>query len=77
LGSIQLQTNNLDQAELYFQNSIMLNSGNAVAYKNLALTFMAKKQFEKVCTNLKKALYLGYTKLYGDEVIKLAEKHCR
>ena len=77
LGSIQLQTNDLNQAELYFQNSIMLNSGNAVAYKNLALTFMAKKQFEKVCTNLKKALYLGYTKLYGDEVIKLAEKHCR
>lgn len=77
LGTIELKKVNLENAESSFQKSIQFNTGNALAYKNLALTYMAKKEYVKVCTNLKKALYLGYTKMYDDEAIKLAEMHCR
>lgn len=77
LGIIALKNENLEIAESQFQKSISSNTGNSMAYKNLALTYIAKKQYEKVCTNLKKALYLGYTKMYDDEAKELVQKHCR
>jgi hypothetical protein len=57
-------------------HSLELYPSNSFAYKNRALIFIALKQYNFACDDLKKAISLGFTEMYGGEVQKLLEKYC-
>lgn len=57
--------------------SIKLNARNAYAYRNLAHIELHENNVEEACTALEKALELGFTKLYGNEVTELRKEHCK
>jgi tetratricopeptide (TPR) repeat protein len=58
------------------ETSIRLYPANSYAYRNRALIYIALNQPYKACTDLNRALELGFEKMYGDEVSKLKFKYC-
>jgi tetratricopeptide (TPR) repeat protein len=56
--------------------SISIYPGNAYAYKNRALVYLAQNKKEQACSDLQKALDNEFTKMYGNEVSDLQKKHC-
>ncbi len=57
--------------------AIRLNPDDPYIYRNRALIFIAIKNQIMICFDLKKALDLGFTNQYGDEVEKLMEEYCQ
>ena len=58
-------------------HSLILLPNNSYAYKNRALVYLNRKDNDKGCADLNKAIELGYTEQYGDEVIKLINENCK
>jgi tetratricopeptide (TPR) repeat protein len=56
--------------------SLKLDEANSYAYKNRALIYLEMKDTGKACEDLNKALELGFTEQYGNEVKELKIKHC-
>ncbi|MFC0774220.1 tetratricopeptide repeat protein [Terrimonas alba] len=50
--------------------------GNAYAYKNRALVYIAQSKIENACKDLEEAQKLEFTKQYGEEVNELQKKYC-
>lgn len=59
------------------QRSIDLRPGNSYAYRNLGLTFQAMGKKDDACDAFEKALALGFTGQFGDEVEKEHATYCR
>ncbi|MES2485258.1 MAG: tetratricopeptide repeat protein [Bacteroidota bacterium] len=57
--------------------SLKIDPANPYAFKNRALVYLANKKNKDACADLQKALDLGYTKAYGNEVQELIEEHCK
>ena len=55
----------------YVNDAITLDPTNAYAYKNRALVYMKLEEMLLAFEDLKKALELGFTEKYGDEVKKI------
>jgi len=75
-GYVKYKMNDLKGAMQDVNHSLELYPENSYAYRNRALIFIALKQFSFACTDLKKAIALGFTAMYGDEVQKLLDKYC-
>lgn len=56
--------------------SISLDPSNSYAFKNRALVYFKTGLMQEACLDLQKALDLGYTKMYGDEVLILQKEAC-
>lgn len=71
-----LKTNDLKGAMKDINFSIESMPQNSYAYKIRALILIEERKFTQACEDLKEAIEWGYTKHYGDEVIKLQKKYC-
>jgi tetratricopeptide (TPR) repeat protein len=76
-GYSRLGVGDVKGARQDVERSIKLYPGNSYAYRNLALIEIKENKIGAACDALEKALQLGYTKIYGDEVIELRRKNCR
>lgn len=56
--------------------SIKLYPANSYAYKVRALIYIEKKKYEDACADLNTASQLGYTTMYGNEVVELQKQYC-
>lgn len=56
--------------------SISYEPSNSYAYKNRALVYFKTGLTVEACADLQMALTLGYTQMYGDEVLKLQKETC-
>lgn len=77
IGYSLLQLGDRKGARQNIEASIRKDPYNAFAYRNLALLELRELSTDKACTALEKALSLGFTKTYGNEVIELRSAHCR
>jgi len=75
-GFIKFNLNDHAGAMEDIQKSIELDPENSFAYKNRALIYLSTDSISLACTDLNKALELGFTKDYGNEVLELSEKYC-
>jgi tetratricopeptide (TPR) repeat protein len=75
-GFVKYKLKDLKGAMEDINHSLQMLPGNSFAFKNRALVFIELKQYHFACDDLKKAIALGYTKIYGDEVQNLLEKYC-
>lgn len=57
--------------------SLTLDSINPYAYRNKALIFLALNNKHVACVDLQKAIELGYTEKYGNDVQKLIDENCK
>ncbi len=57
--------------------SLSLDSLNSYAYRNKALIFLALNNKHVACVDLQKAIELGYTKKYGNDVRELIDENCK
>jgi len=58
------------------EKSLELYPDNSYAYRIRALIYINENNKEKACLDLQKSIELGFTKMYGDEVINLQKKNC-
>ena len=56
--------------------SLSIYPTNAYAFKNRALVYIALKDNKKACEDMESALKMGFTKMYGEEVVNLQKQHC-
>lgn len=57
--------------------SLSLYPSNSYAYKTLALIYTAQHDNPKACAAIQKALDLGFTTMYGEEMEELQKKICK
>ena len=57
-------------------HSLQLDASNSYAYKNRALVYF-KLYNPNACNDLQTALDKGFAEMYGDEVLKLQQEHCK
>lgn len=76
-GFIYYQLGQYSTALKDVNRSLELFPENAFAFKNRALIFIATGQKDQTCADLDKALKFGFSEMYGDEVEKLKDQHCR
>jgi tetratricopeptide (TPR) repeat protein len=75
-GFVKYKLNDLKGAMEDINHSLQMLPGNSFAFKNRALVFIELKEYNLACNDLKKAISLGFTKIYGDEAQNLLEKYC-
>ena len=76
-GYAKLQLEDLKGARQDITKSLELDPENSYAYRTMALLLLAEKKESQACEQLKKALKLGYTEEYDDEVDTLMKQHCK
>ncbi len=57
--------------------SILYYPSNSFAYKNRALIYLAMQEVTKACEDLHAAIKMGFTEMYGKEVMDLIETNCK
>lgn len=58
------------------ERSIGMNKTNPYAFRNLALIELAAGNSKKACDAMERALSLGFTRMYGEEINQLRKQHC-
>jgi tetratricopeptide (TPR) repeat protein len=58
------------------KSSIAIAPDNSYAYKNLGLVFLNTGLTQEACLEFERALRLGFTEMYGNEVLELQQSHC-
>lgn len=76
-GFTKTKLGDLKGARKDIEKSILMDPSNSYAYKNLALLLIAEGKEGKVCEQLKKAIELGYSIEYDDEVDILVKQYCK
>jgi tetratricopeptide (TPR) repeat protein len=76
-GYAKLQMNDLKGARQDIMKGLDLNEENSYAYKTLAQLLFAEKKDKLACEKLQKALVLGYTEDYDEEVNEMIKEHCK
>ena len=66
----------IDLALQDINQSISYDPSNAYAYRNRALVYIKSGLLQEACIDLQKALDLGFTQMYGDEVTILKKEIC-
>ncbi|MFY7965931.1 MAG: CDC27 family protein [Chitinophagaceae bacterium] len=59
------------------EKSIENYPANSFAFKNRALIYFAMNEYGKGCADLHTAIKLGFTEMYGKEVMDLIDEKCR
>jgi tetratricopeptide (TPR) repeat protein len=75
-GYIKYKLNDLAGAMEDINNSIQRLPANPYAFRNRGLVYIAMKKNNEACADFKKALNLGFSEEYGNEVEELVKKHC-
>jgi len=57
-------------------NSILNSPTNSYAFRNRGLVYIALKKNREACADFQKALTLGFTEEFGDEVQNLVKQYC-
>lgn len=76
-GYAKLQLKDYKGANEDISKSINLDDKNPYAYKTYAQLLIAETKFKQACIKLKKAIELGYTEKYDDEVNELIKEYCK
>ena len=76
-GHAKYMVNQFDEALIDIEKSISLDSTNSFVYKNRALIFISLDSLHLACNDLRKAMQLGYSEDYDNEVEKLMAEYCR
>jgi tetratricopeptide (TPR) repeat protein len=76
-GYAKIQSGDLEGALEDINNSILQMPYNSYAFRNRALLYLKRQKRSEACSDLQKALDLGFTKDYGDEVEQLMKKNCQ
>jgi tetratricopeptide (TPR) repeat protein len=58
------------------RKSIELDPTNSWVFKNYAIILFAEDKRKDACFQLERAVKLGYTKMYDNEVVELQQKNC-
>ena len=77
LGFTLIKSNAPREALEFINQSLKLYPENSFAYKNRALAFIAMDKNKEACADLKKAIALGYSITYDNEVDQLILVHCK
>ncbi len=75
-GYSKLMTGDAKGARKDVELSIRKDPSNSYAFRNLALIELHEEHLDDACTAMEQALRLGFTKLYGDEIIELRRSTC-
>lgn len=75
-GYIKYKLNDLLGALEDVNNSILYVPGNSYAFRNRGLIYIAMKKNKEACADFQKAVNLGFSKEYGNEVEELIKTHC-
>ena len=73
----RLKIGDLEGAFIDIEKSLSIYPLNSYAYRTRALIFIEKGDIERACKDFDVAIKNGFTKMYGDEVIKLKQKYCK
>ncbi len=76
-GYAKLKTGRLAAAQSDISRSLVYDSLNSYAYRNMALLFIRKNKIDSTCYALQKARALGYTEKYGPVVDSLYARYCK
>jgi len=72
----KLKLQKLKEAMDDVNQSLKLYPSNSYALRNRALIYLAMKQKDKACEDLREALKQGFTLMYGNEVKELMKANC-
>lgn len=75
-GWCEYKLGNVEKARKDLAMATRKNPGNSYAHRSLGIIEVEKGDATKGCGHLRKALELGFTGSYGDEVEVLVAKHC-
>lgn len=75
-GFVYYELGNNTSALEDINKSITLDPSNSYAYKNRALVYIKTGLTTEACLDLEKAIKLGFTAMYGNEVIILKKEMC-
>jgi len=75
-GYDELKLQKLQEALNDINESLKVYPTNSYAFRNRALVYLAMKQKDKACEDLREALKQGFTLMYGDEVKELMKANC-
>lgn len=75
-GFSRIGVGDLKGARKDIERSIDLNKNNPYAYRNLAHLELAAKHAEAACAAMERALELGFTRMYGEEMTQMRRTHC-
>ncbi|NUY81275.1 tetratricopeptide repeat protein [Flavobacterium sp. MAH-1] len=76
-GYAKMKLGDLNGAMSDVNQSISLSADNSYAFRNRALIYNEQNNVEAACQDVKKALELGFTKSYGDELENLKKLICK
>lgn len=76
-GYAKYMLENYKEALIDINKSIQLDPSNSYAYRNKALVLLKTGKKSEVCENLQHALDMGFTQMYGDEVLRLQKENCK
>jgi len=68
---------NYESALRDINESISIMPDNSYAYKNRGLVYLKTGLTKDACAEFEKAIRIGYTKMYGNEVLELQEEFCK
>jgi len=75
-GYDELKLQKLQEAMNDINQSLKLYPTNSYALRNRALVYLAMKQKDKACEDLREAMKQGFTLMYGNEVRELMKANC-
>jgi len=75
-GFVKYNLGNYSDALDDINASLKIDPENSYAYKNMALIYIAMDSLDVACSNLSKALNLGYTAKFDDTVQRLIFEYC-
>ena len=76
IGICYYHKGQLTKAMNNIEESIQLDPKNPYAYRNRGLVYAALSKPELACIDYQKALNLGYTQMYGDDITQFIEDTC-
>lgn len=78
MGWSMYQMKKYSQALDCINKSIEIDPSNSYAYRNKAYVLIANGASKKnICSTIQLALDKGYTEMYGDDVLRLQQEHCK
>lgn len=75
-GYTYLKMGKLKEAKADLDRSLSIYPKNSYVYRSLAMLYIAENKLKAACEAIQKALDLGYTLNYGNDVLEMKEKHC-
>lgn len=76
LGFVQHKLGKSQEGIKNINKASKIDPRNSYCYRNLALIYLDQNDKDKACECIKKAISLGFTKLYGSEMKELFDKYC-